>query len=42
MAIADEVDPQLAQQMASYIAESKTGDQPIDTWKGSEGQRQVA
>jgi CheY-like chemotaxis protein len=42
MAIADEVDSQLAQQMASYIAESKTGDQPIDTWKGSEGQRQVA
>jgi len=29
MAIADEVDSQLAQAMASYVAESKLGDLPV-------------
>jgi ActR/RegA family two-component response regulator len=32
MAIADEVDSQLAQQMASYISEAKTAPEPIDAW----------
>ena len=32
MAIADEVDSQLAQQMASYIVESTTDSEPGDAW----------
>jgi hypothetical protein len=32
MAIADEVDSQLAQQMASYIAESTADSEPGDAW----------
>jgi CheY-like chemotaxis protein len=32
MAIADEVDSQLAQQMASYISASKSGAEPINPW----------
>jgi CheY-like chemotaxis protein len=33
MAIADEVDSQLAQQMASYISESNSDVEPIDSWR---------
>ncbi len=33
MAIADEVDSQLAQQMASYISESSGDVEPIDSWR---------
>jgi CheY-like chemotaxis protein len=32
MAIADEVDSQLAEQMASYISEAKMDDGPMDAW----------
>jgi hypothetical protein len=36
MAIADEVDSQLAQQMASYITESTTDSEPSDAWTAPE------
>jgi hypothetical protein len=36
MAIADEVDSQLAQQMASYITESTTDSEPGDAWTVTE------
>jgi len=42
MAIADEVDSQLAQQMASYISEAKTDDMPIDASGAVEDRRRVA
>jgi hypothetical protein len=32
MAIADEVDSQLAQQMASYISEASSDIEPINSW----------
>jgi hypothetical protein len=32
MAIADEVDSQLSQQMASYISEADSGVEPINSW----------
>jgi len=40
MAIADEVDSQLAQQMASFIAESETEDEAIAAWNDSHAKRQ--
>jgi CheY-like chemotaxis protein len=43
MAIADEVDSQLAQQMASYISESKTDVEPMKAWMNpNHSRRQVA
>jgi len=43
MAIADEVDSQLAQQMASYISESESEVEPINTWiNPNHSQRHVA